>query len=281
MKPFSERLAHVRRLIAEADHILIGAGAGLSAAAGIDYAGEDFRREFRPWIERYGITDLYSSSFYPFAGEEERWAYWARHIWFARFRPGATPLYRALLRSVEGKRHFVITTNVDGQFELAGFAPDAVFAVQGDYAYLQARSGRPETLVYDEAWVAEAMAATRDCRIPTALVPRHPETGEPMSPNLRVDATFVEDARWHARARTYRAFLDEAADGRLLLIEAGVGFNTPGIIRLPFERLAAAAPQAALVRLNRDYPEPTEAVPERFTAFAEDPVRVIDALLAD
>ena len=214
--PFSERIDRLHRLIASADRILIGAGAGLSAAAGLDYAGPDFEREFAPWIARYGITDLYSSSFYPFDTEEERWAYWARHIWFARFRPDGLPLYRQLRQLLAGKELFVLTTNVDAQFEKAGFPTARIFATQGDYAYLQARSGRPQTLIYNASWVTEAMAATRNCRIPSSLVPRHPSTGELMSPNLRCDATFVEDDHWHAQADAYHTFLDASCRDRRL-----------------------------------------------------------------
>ena len=128
---FSERVQRLKEQIAKADYILIGAGAGLTTAADIDYAGEDFRREFREWIDRYGITDLYSAGFYPFKTDEERWAYWAKHIWFSRYRTGALPLYKNLLKMVNGKDYFVITTNVDGQFEMAGFDTHHIFATQG------------------------------------------------------------------------------------------------------------------------------------------------------
>ena len=274
-----DALEQARQWIAEADYILIGAGAGLSAAAGLDYGGEDFRREFSEWIRRYGITDLYSSSFYPFETEEERWAYWARHIWFARYRPEGTALYRQLLRLVAQKDYFVLTTNVDAQFEKSGFPKERVFATQGDYGYLQARSGLPKTLVYNEQWVSEAMAATRDCRIPTALVPRHPETGELMSPNLRCDDTFVEDEAWHRQARRCQQFVDKARTGRLVLLELGVGFNTPAIIRFPFERMAAQWPSTSLIRFNRDYPQlMTEGV-RHYVAFTESLPDTLAAML--
>lgn len=252
---YYNRIEQARRWLDEADCILIGAGAGLSAAAGLDYSGEDFRREFGDWILRYGITDLYTSSFYPFETEQERWAYWARHIWFARFRPLGYPLYRQLLRLVQAKEYFVLTTNVDAQFEKSGFNKERIFATQGDYAYLQARSGEPKTLVYNEEWVKQAMAATRDCRIPADLIPRHPETGELMSPNLRCDHTFVEDDHWHQQARRCQEFIERTEGGKLVLLEFGVGFNTPGIIRIPFERLAAQQPRVSLIRFNRDYPQ--------------------------
>ena len=267
-----------RQWLAEADYILIGAGAGLSAAAGLLYSGEDFEREFSEWISRYGITDLYSSSFYPFATEEERWAYWARHIWFARYRPAGLPLYRQLLQLVERclpadrvgeERYFVLTTNVDAQFEKAGFPRDRIFATQGDYAYFQAADGKNKSLVYNEAWVREALAATDCCRIPTELIPRHPETGEPLTTNLRCDDTFVEDDRWHHQAQRCQDFVSWAQAGRLVLLEFGVGFNTPAIIRFPFERLAAQCRNVSLIRFNRDYPQPMLPELTRFVPFTE------------
>jgi len=280
---FSQRVDALRKLLAQADAIIIGAGAGLSTAAGLDYAGEDFRREFAPWIERYGFTDLYTSGFYHFATEEERWAYWARHIWFSRFRTGGTELYRLLLEKLS-ERHspqitFVLTTNVDAQFELAGFARDRIFATQGDYAYLQSASGREKDLVYCKDWVFRAMAATEDCRIPTSLVPRHPRTGEALVPNLRCDDTFVEDDRWHRQAERYHDFVRQHCQGRLLLLEFGVGFNTPGIIRVPFEHMALNFPQTALVRFNRDYPDASlEGLEGRFMAFTEDIQQILNEL---
>ena len=266
----SERIAHVGRLIADADYILIGAGAGLSAAAGLDYAGKEFEREFQPWIDRYGITDLYSSSFYPFKTEEERWAYWAKHIWFSRFRTGGTELYHNILQLIKGKEYFVITTNVDAQFEKSEFAKEKIFATQGDYAYLQARSGNPKTLVYNESWVKQALAATIDCKVPTELIPRHPLTGELMSPNLRCDDTFVEDERWHRQKEAYHEFVGKAWEHKLLLLEFGVGFNTPSIIRFPFEQMAVSNSNISLVRFNRDYPQLMQDNVFNFTCFTEE-----------
>ncbi len=266
----SERTAHVSRLVADANYILIGAGAGLSAAAGLEYAGKEFKKHFQPWIERYGFTNLYSSSFYTFNTEEERWAYWARHIWFSRFRTGGTELYRNILQLVEGKEYFVITTNVDAQFEKSGFAKKKIFATQGDYAYLQARSGTPKTLVYNESWVRQALEATIECKIPTELIPHHPLTGEPMSPNLRCDDTFVEDEQWHCQAEAYHNFVEKAWNQKLLLLEFGIGFNTPSIIRFPFEQMAASNSKISLVRFNRDYPQLMQENIHDFTCFTED-----------
>lgn len=286
---YSERIEALKKAIKEADHIIIGAGSGLSTAAGIDYAGEEFRREFAPWIERYGITDLYTSSFYPFATEEEKWAYWAKHIWFSRYRTGATELYKQLYQTFPNA--FVVTTNVDGQFELAGFPKEHIFATQGDYCWFQPASGSPKTLIDNREWVMRVLPLIESTsqqvngstsqqvneriRIPTEMIPTMPD-GAPVAMNLRVDETFVEDFRWHQQAKRYTDFVQQASQTNLLLLEFGIGYNTPGIIRLPFEQMAQRFPNTTLVRFNRDNPESYIQDLPRFVAFTED----IDSILS-
>ena len=272
---YSERIDFLRQAIREADHIIIGAGSGLSTAAGIDYGGEEFRCEFAPWIERYGFTDLYTSSFYPFETQEEYWAYWAKHIWFSRYRTGATGLYKMLLRRFP--EAFVVTTNVDGQFEMAGFPVERIFATQGDYRWFQPASGTPKTLIDNRDWVMNVLPLIEDCRIPTEMIPTMPD-GSPAAMNLRVDDTFVEDFRWHQQARRYTDFVQKASQGNLLLLEFGIGYNTPGIIRLPFEQMAQRFPHTTLVRFNRDNPEPYIENLPRFAAFTEDIATIISTL---
>lgn len=272
---YSERIDFLRQAIREADHIIIGAGSGLSTAAGIDYGGEEFRCEFAPWIERYGFTDLYTSSFYPFETQEEYWAYWAKHIWFSRYRTGATGLYKMLLRRFP--EAFVVTTNVDGQFELAGFATERIFATQGDYRWFQPASGTPKILIDNHEWVMRVLPLIEDCRIPTEMIPTMPD-GSPAAMNLRVDDTFVEDFRWHQQARRYTDFVQKASQGNLLLLEFGISYNTPGIIRLPFEQMAQSFPHTTLVRFNRDNPEPYIEGLSHFAAFTEDIATSINIL---
>ena len=272
---YSERISSLRQAVQEADHIIIGAGSGLTTAAGIDYAGDDFRREFAPWIERYGFTDLYTSSFHPFETPEEYWAYWAKHIWFSRYRTGATELYRTLLHQFP--EAFIVTTNVDAQFELAGFPTERIFATQGDYCWFQPASGSPKTLVDNREWVFRVLPHIHDCRIPTEMIPSMPD-GSPASLNLRVDDTFVEDFHWHQQARRYTDFVQRASQNNLLLLEFGIGYNTPGIIRLPFEQMAQRFPHTTLVRFNRDNPEPYIEDMPRFAAFTEDIATVINQL---
>ena len=272
---YSQRIESLRQAIAEADHIIIGAGAGLSTAAGLDYAGEDFRREFAPWIERYGITDLYTAGFYPFETEEERWAFWAKHIWFCRYRTGALPLYRKLLALFP--HAFVVTTNVDAQFELAGFPTENIFATQGDYGCFQPASGSPKKLISNRQWVERVLPLTHDFRIPSEMIPSMPD-GSPVAMHLRVDDTFVEDFHWQQQARRYTDFVAAASQERLLLLEFGIGYNTPGIIRLPFEQMAQRFPHTTLVRFNPGDPAPYIQDLPWFVAFTEDVEAVINEL---
>ena len=267
----------MKQLVNEADHIIIGGGAGLSTAAGLDYAGEDFRREFAPWIEKYGFTDLYSSGFYPFETKEEYWACWAKHIWFCRYRIGALPLYTTLREKLSQKDYFVVTTNGDAQFELAGFHAEHVFATQGDYGLFQPASGHPKLTWSNRRWVEQVLPLIDDCRIPTHMIPVA-ENGQPAAMNLRVDDTFVEDLRWQQQAKAYTDYVAEAAQGRLLLLEFGIGFNTPGIIRFPFEQMAQRFPDTTLVRFNRDQTEPYIKDLPRFMSFTEDIKCVLDQL---
>ena len=248
-------LQKAEEAIAGAEYILIGAGAGLSTAAGIHYSGPEFEVAFKDMIARYGFTDLYTSSFYPFRMEEEKWAYWSRHIDYARSAPDAKPLYKHLLGMVRDKDYFVITTNVDGQFVKAGFNPDKVFEVQGDYGLMQCAKACHPKRYGNESLVKRMVARQKDCRVPPDLVPVCPVCGGPMEVNVRKDGHFVEDERWHLQAQRYYDFVRTACGKKLVMLEYGVGFNTPVIIRYPFERMAAEFPQTSLIRINKDYPE--------------------------
>ena len=170
---------------------------------------------------------------------------------------------------------FVVTTNVDGQFELAGFATERIFATQGDYRWFQPASGTPKTLIDNHDWVTKVLPLIDDCRIPTEMIPTMPD-GSPAAMNLRVDETFVEDFRWHLQARRYTDFVQQASQGKLLLLEFGIGYNTPGIIRLPFEQMAQRFPHTTLIRFNRDNPEPYIEDLPRFTAFTEDIASILN-----
>lgn len=257
MKTFSVDVKkQFQSLLDEADAIVVGAGSGLSTAAGFTYSGARFERYFRDFIERFGIRDMYSGGFYPFPDAETFWGWWCRHIWVNRYAPLPSDLYERLLQALAGRDFFILTTNVDHAFQRAGFPKERLFYTQGDYGLFQSSepAGVTSSRTYDNKDIVEAMlrsegwSFTEDgalfvpkgrrvsLRIDASLVPFCPDDGAPMTMNLRSDDSFVEDGGWRAAAERYRAFLDRTDGKRVLFLELGVGQNTPGIIKYPFSR---------------------------------------------
>ena len=267
---FADKIEKARNALKQADAIIIGAGAGLSTAGGITYSGQRFEENFRDFITKYGMTDMYTAGFYSFKTEEEKWAYWSRHIRMHRYDAPVSEVYKQLLELVSVKPYFVVTTNVDAQFYRAGFDADRIWAVQGDYGKFQCAEACHDTLYDNHDVIVEMTERQKDCRIPSELVPRCPRCGERMEVNIRKDRYFVEDEQWRKERERYEKFLNEVKDRKIVFLELGVGFNTPTIIRLPFEKMVASLPSATLVRVNLSYPELMAKIEARSVVIADD-----------
>jgi NAD-dependent SIR2 family protein deacetylase len=278
MENYNDRIQNAKNLIKQAEYILIGAGAGLSTAAGLEYSGNSFQENFKDFIEKYHFQDLYSATFYDFNTPKEKWAFWARLIELNRLNKTPLPLYNELFELVKEKEHFVITTNVDAQFEKAGFEKDKIFAVQGDYAYLQCEDGCHDKLYYNGDMVKEWLKNTKDCQIPSNLVPKCPICGKDMEMNLRKDSYFVQDENWYSQNKKYEEFLEKAEDKKILLIEIGVGYNTPGIIKFPFEQMVYNNLETKIIRINKDYPMVRDEIKSKAISFDENTIKIINDL---
>ncbi len=243
-------IARLKRELDTADAVVIGAGAGLSTSAGFTYGGERFHRYFSDFEAKYGYHDMYSGGFYPYATPEERWAFWSRTIYINRYQDPPKPVYQDLLQLVRGKDYFVLTTNVDHCFQKAGFDKQRLFYTQGDYGLWQCSRPCHQKTYDNEAAVRKMFTQQRDLRVPSDLVPHCPVCGAPMSMNLRVDDTFVEDAGWHGAAGRYEAFLRSHQGQHLLFLELGVGGNTPVIIKYPFWNMTHQNPRATYACIN-------------------------------
>lgn len=246
----SPKIERLRRALDDADAVIVGAGAGLSTAAGLAYSGARFDEHFADFRDAFGITDMYSGGFYPFPDMETFWAWWSRHIYCNRYDVEPGKPYLDLLEIVRDKDYFVITTNVDHQFQLAGFDKHRLFYTQGDYGLFQC-SGPCSQATYDnEEQVRVMIEQQRDMRIPSELVPTCPKCGRPMTTNLRADERFVEDEGWHAAAARYDEFCRRHEGMSVLHLELGVGMNTPVIIKYPFWNAVDKNRQATYACVN-------------------------------
>lgn len=247
-----DKILQAKKLIEEADAIVIGAGSGLSAAAGLTYSGERFEKNFKDFIAKYKMPDMYSAGFYPFRTSEEKWAYWSKHIFLNRYSDDGLELYKDLYNIVKDKNYFVITTNVDSQFEKVGFDKSKIFEVQGNYGEFQCSVPCHNKVYNNKDQVLKMLEQQKDLKIPTELIPKCPVCNSEMTTHLRVDHRFVETEEWDKQCDKYYSFINDNQDKNIVLLELGVGFNTPTIIRFPFERLNSRLPKASLIRVNQE-----------------------------
>lgn len=264
---YSDNIRRLQEALRETDAVLIGAGSGVSTSAGFTYSGKRFADYFQDFGEKYGFSDMYSGGFYPYETLEEFWAYWSRFIFINRYMDAPKPVYEDLYELVKDRDYFVLTTNVDHCFQKAGFDRHRLFYTQGDYGLFQC-SGPCCQKTYDNESVVRRMVEAQGCvisesgtlslpegtvpemAVPSELVPYCPKCGRPMSMNLRSDDSFVEDEGWHRAAGRYSDFLRRHRNGKVLLLEAGVGFNTPTIVKYSFWRMAYEWEKAVYACLN-------------------------------
>ena len=286
----------LKEAVREADALMIGAGAGLSTAAGFTYSGERFRRWFGDFAAKYGFSDMYTGGFWRYENMETFWAYWSRYIWVNRYMAPTKSVYDDLFKLARGKDYFVLTTNVDHCFQKAGFDKDRLFYTQGDYGLFQCSKPCSQVTWDNEAIVREMLlsqgygigegnaltlpeGATPAMAVPRLLLPKCPNCGRPLTLNLRSDDKFVEDAGWHAAAKRYRAFVDGHARDRVVYLEIGVGWNTPGIVKYNFWNQANENPNAFYACLNYDDARLPRELVDRGIGIEGDCAEVIAALI--
>ena len=274
----SVQIERLKQALETADAVLIGAGAGLSTSAGLTYSGERFERYFSDFHQKYRITDMYSGGFYPYDTLEEYWAWWSRHIFYNRYVDAPLPVYQELLALVKDKDYFVLTTNVDHQFQRAGFDKKRLFYTQGDYGLWQCSRGCHNKTYDNEDTVRQMIDQQQDMEIPSELIPRCPVCGAPMIMNLRCDDTFVQDEGWYAARNQYSDFVRRHKHGTVLYLELGVGNNTPVIIKYPFWTYTLENPDAVYACVNFGQAYAPREIAERSVCLDADIGRILSAL---
>ncbi len=277
-KSSCDEISRLRQALDNAETIVIGAGAGLSTAAGFTYSGERFKNNFSDFEEKYGFHDMYTGGFCGFQSPEEHWAYWSRFIMVNRYSDPPKPVYSKLLELVRDKDYFVITTNVDHCFRKAGFDKKRIFYTQGDYGLFQCSQPCCQETFNNEEVIRRMYNEQKDMLIPTELLPVCPHCGRPMTMNLRSDDTFVEDNGWHLAAERWQNFIRTRSNSRILFLELGVGYNTPGIIKYPFWRMTLEQPKSVYACINYGEAAYPSEISKRSVCINDDISKVLDML---
>lgn len=284
--PYEEQIMQAADMIQKADYVLMGAGAGLSTAAGAVYGGTWFEENFKEFKEKYGngpyMQDMYSAGFHPYPDEESFWGYWSKQAILGGIDLDVTPLYKDILKLLKDKRTFCLSTNADGQFQKAGYKEEQIFCTQGDYFHIQCQKACHQRTYNAVKLFKQMDQARKNCQIPTYMVPKCPICGGPMTMNLRCDQYFVQDEAWYQAEKRFGDFLNEAlkSQKKLLLLELGVGFNTPTIIRFPFEKLVKENKQINLLRLNLNEAVIPGSIEKRAIGINQDIKATVKDLLA-
>lgn len=284
MQNYLDTIAKAAKLINSADYVIIGAGSGLSAAGGLNYGDSKLFKEWFPKLSELGIETIGAAiSFYWQVNDSNRknfWAYWANHINKIRYEAPVLKPHLDLFDIVNGKNHFIITTNVDGQFVKAGFNKEKIFAPQGDYGLFQCDKPCCDELYDNKTFIDKMISNMNNDKFAVQEfdIPRCPKCGSYLSKNLRVDDTFVELPHMK-KQKDYIDFINNSIDGKLVLLELGVGFNTPVIIRWPFEKIASKHPNASLIRMNKEYPEIPEEIEKKSVCISDDIGKALSDIL--
>ncbi|WP_083838335.1 SIR2 family NAD-dependent protein deacylase [Lentibacillus jeotgali] len=245
----------LHQLIDEAEAIVIGVGAGLSAAAGFTYAGRRFTDAFPDFIAKYRFLDMLQASLFNFEDEQEYWAFQSRFSLLNFFDQPVGQAYIDLRNLMSGKNYHIITTNADNAFYAAKFDMDNVFRIQGEYGLWQCSEHCHQETYHDEALIRQMVREQSNMKIPESLVPHCPKCGAGLEINKRNEEKgMVEDAHFHEQKERYEQFLKENEDKKVLFLEIGVGHTTPQFIKHPFQQMTQENTKALFVTMNqRDY----------------------------
>lgn len=278
----SDPIRKAAQILENATTVLIGAGTGLSAAAGVPcYADrEHFKENFGDFADRYGILDERTGGYYPFRTQEEYWAWWSRAVYLTRYAAPTGQPYIDLHDLVRGKDYFVVTTNIDGQFLKAGFDRERVLETKGDYGLFQCATPCTRKTYENEESVRQMYEAQENMRVPPELIPICPGCGGPMTINLRTgDHPFVEDARWDRTADAYTRFIRKHQDKPIVYLEIGVGNNTPHIIKYAFWQMTDNNPLAHYIMINAVDTRFPKEIKDRSVAIRKDAAEALSQMV--
>ena len=246
-----ESIRTTAELIRHADAVLVGAGSGLSSAAGYNHYHRNavFEANFHDFEEAYGIQSLFHGFYYIYSKPEQQWGFYSRYIKFMEDAPAGQP-YIDLVEILKDKEYFILTTNCDIQIPKV-FPEDRICQFQGDFRYFQCSQPCHDKLYESHDLVSAMLDNMEGLEVPAEWIPRCPECGWKMVPWVQ-DNTFLQGEAWQTAYQRYEDFVRKYQGKKLLLLELGVGEMTPSIIKLPFWELTAKNENVFYACLNRE-----------------------------
>lgn len=237
----------IRAAFGRAKGLVIAAGAGMGVDSGLpDFRGDQGFWQAYPPYRRLGISFVDAANPQHFKRDPAfGWGFYGHR----------TNLYRStvphagfhlLLEWIErfGFDYFVVTSNVDGQFQKAGFAPERVVEVHGSIHHLQCCTPCTPAI-----WDNRESVTVDETTMRAAQIPRCPRCGEVARPNILMFGDFAWLAdRTAAQERRFDAFCGEHLGEPLLVVEMGAGTAIP-TIRYQSESLVRGG-GSLLLRIN-------------------------------
>lgn len=264
----SETLAS---LIKDADAVVVGVGAGMSASDGFTYVGDRFKKNFPDFIEKYGWFDMLQASLFDFPTTEEYWAFQSRFVKLNYIDQPVGKSYVALKEMLEHTPYFVITTNADNAFYKADYDMDKVFYYQGEYALMQCSQFCHNETYRDDEMMLKMVEQQQDMKVPYDLIPFCPKCNAKLEINKRnAEKGMVESPHFFEQKARYEAFLNEYKSGKVIYLEIGVGYTTPQFIKHPFWRFTRQNKDAKFVTMNQKSYRIPDDIKEQSIALTDD-----------
>ncbi|MDD3221389.1 MAG: NAD-dependent protein deacetylase, SIR2 family [Clostridia bacterium] len=281
MTEYLSQLKKLAAYISEADAIVVGGGSGLSSAAGYNHYhwGRYMTECLKQFKDYYGFASPFAGFYHCYSTPEQQWAYYCSYIRAMWEAPTGQP-YLDLKECLKGKDCFILTTNVDMQFNRV-FEEKQICSYQGNMGFLQCSQPCTDEIYQNRNLVEDMSRNLKGTVLPMDMVPRCEHCGRIMVPWVR-DDTFLEGTAWEESVHRYENFLKKYMVGepvkKVVLLELGVGEMTPGIIKLPFWDMAEKNKNVFYACMNRKKSSVPEHLKERGIYIAEDLARSLHDL---
>ncbi|MCT3295189.1 Sir2 silent information regulator family NAD-dependent deacetylase [Lactiplantibacillus pentosus] len=246
------RLENVVARINDANAILIGAGSGMSNAAGMDFwyeASPLFMKYMSDFYQKYHFEGIFKGFYNRFESQEERWAYLLKMLKMVSTIPPQNRVYDYLKTIIDNKPYHIITTNQDMLFKKF-FPEEHVSEIQGSWGFFQSKNTLTDKNLYPiDGYLDELIPKIVDNRLPTELIPKSEVDGTPLIPWVR-GPEFLEDKKYYEEYEKANQFLGKYQLKKILFIEIGVGRMTPMFIQEPFWEMTNYMPQSFYINFN-------------------------------